>query len=337
MKFLSLVGVSLSLALATTTYGQNTKPSKPLKYPRKSIGSLNGNRTPDNKTIQKEAPKTPPKIWGLLTKNQSDKVTVKLKAFGERVNKQIPAKLTLYETDNFLFYSDLDKKEAMRWQHQINKMYTRVLKMFKIPTKTNVWHGKAMIFVFKNKKDFVQYEREVEENPSNMANAAGFCHTMGPLVRIAFYRQPVDSTFASILVHETCHGIIHRYRSPNRIPTWVNEGLSEWIAYHDGVVNNASRSEMKRARDYTAINTLAKTGSLGGMFDKWNGGSHYGIAYKYTGFLIKYKSKQWVKFLNALKDDTSQEEAFEASFGMSQEKMTRAFGRWMRLNRPLTP
>ena len=57
------------------------------------------------------------------------------------------------------------------------------------------------------------------------------CHTFGSGdVHIAFYRQPNDFDSAHVLVHESVHGFVHRYRSPLDIPSWANEGLAEAIA-----------------------------------------------------------------------------------------------------------
>src|SRR5678816_1538790 len=63
------------------------------------------------------------------------------------------------------------------------------------------------------------------------AGTAGMCHQYGNGdVHIAFYRQPNDLDFANVLVHESIHGFLHRYRSPVDVPSWANEGLAEAIA-----------------------------------------------------------------------------------------------------------
>ena len=321
--------------LVPAAFAQQTTTTLPPQLGK--VRTLVGEDAAKADSVPAKIEKKPPKVWGQLEKEQSKQVTEKLKQFGEKIKKHLSINLTLYETDYFLFYSDLDESEARRWSGVLNKMYARMLRMFNIPNGTNVWHGKAMIFVFKDKKNFVNYERKVEGNKQNLTTTAGICHTMGPLVRIAFYRQPVDLTFAAVLVHETSHGFLHRYRSPRRVAQWVNEGLAEWIAYNDQVVNNGSKSAMKRNREAVAYAALSQTGSLGGMLSQWRGGWQYGVAVKYTEFLIKYKPKQWLAYLNAMKDGEDHGKAFEKAFGMSAEKMTDVFGKWMKINRPIKP
>ena len=81
------------------------------------------------------------------------------------------------------------------------------------------------------------------------AGTDGMCHAYGSGdVHIAFYRQPNDLDFAHVLVHESIHAFLHRYRSPIDIPSWANEGLAEAIASDMVPRKGLTQSSMAEAR-----------------------------------------------------------------------------------------
>lgn len=273
------------------------------------------------------------KFWGRLTEEQSEAAIAELKAFAEEARKTIGMReLRAYESKYFLFCTDLDAKEAAQWYGLLDKMYDRLLAMFAIPKATNIWHGKALVFVFKDRSDFVSYEATVEEYQA-APSVAGLCHQVGPIVRIAFYRQPDEMEFAQVLVHESSHGFIHRYRSPEHIPSWVNEGLAEWIAY-----DLVPRSKPESYRIDAMKQRLNDRGDTGGMFEAgkiepWQ----YDLAYTLTDFMIRQNRRGYIKFFNALKGGKAWDKALEEDYGAPVERLVAAYGQSLRLNTILKP
>src|SRR5439155_24752798 len=144
--------------------------------------------------------------------------------------------------------SDMRPDDARRWASVLDGMYAKLSDLFAIPKDTNIWRGKAEVFVFALKEDFTKFEKnQTKQEPKE--NVAGLCHPQpNGDVRGVFYRQPDDLRFARVLVHESVHGFVHRLKSPTPVPTWANEGLAEYVSFdlvpHVGVTA-ASNADAK--------------------------------------------------------------------------------------------
>jgi len=262
------------------------------------------------------------KFWGAMEPAQAAASVEELKKFAKATKQSVNENLKLYETEYFLFYSDLPPAEARNWQGLLDKMYNRLLRMFDIPRGTNIWRGKALVFVFRNQNDYHTFQAVMHR--TNSAGSAGMCHSFGSgYVHIAFYRQPDDYKFAHVLVHESVHGFIHRYRSPVPVDSWINEGLAEWIA------KELVPSDPRRARMEAQLpaNTLRQAGGFRGMFDAPHiAGWQYPLALDVTRFMINNKKQGYIKFFNAIKDGTPWEQAFEEGFGIPFDRFVAGYG-----------
>ncbi|MBI1367374.1 MAG: hypothetical protein GC162_01835 [Planctomycetes bacterium] len=252
------------------------------------------------------------KFWGPMgDAEQAESVKV-LKEFADQTTTQIDPNLKLYETEYFLFYTDLDAREAHNWEGLLDKMYSRLLRMFNLPANSNIWRGKALVFVFREEAKYHQFQAQM--HGTNSIGTAGMCHSFGNgFVHIAFYRQPDDLKFAHVLVHESVHGFVHRYRSPVNVVSWINEGLAEWIAYD---LVPVPKAEAKMDSQLGAA-TLRDTHSFRGMFEAEHiAGWQYPVTLDFTRFMINYKRTGYVDFINTIKEGTPWDQSFEKSFGM---------------------
>src|SRR5687768_10061477 len=122
--------------------------------------------------------------------------------------------------------------EENKWgklSHEEQQASIVELKMFALEKGLNIWRGKGLIFVFTQANDYRKFQ--VLMHRTDPGQSAGMCHSFNSgIVHIAFYRQPDELTFAHVLVHESVHGFLHRYRKPSHVPSWANEGLAEVIA-----------------------------------------------------------------------------------------------------------
>ena len=152
-----------------------------------------------------------------------------LKEFAEETKQKMNKDLELYETTFFLFYSDLDKREAKNWAGVLDRMYGMLADLFAIDRKTNIWRGKALVFVFREAADYRRFQ--IAMHDTDPGTTLGMSHGFGDgMVHIAFFRQKEELDFLHLLVHESVHGFVHRYKTPARVPSWANEGLAEWIS-----------------------------------------------------------------------------------------------------------
>ncbi|HYO10717.1 MAG TPA: hypothetical protein VER17_17260 [Tepidisphaeraceae bacterium] len=279
-------------------------------------------RDPNKKVIgpQQVGP-VDPAAWGKQSAEQQIANVRALKAFAEQSRQALAINLQPHETPYFLVYSDLSQSEAQKLVMTLDRMYARLAQLFGVPPTENIWHGKALVFVFSREEDYLKFE--VKMHNTVAAGSAGMCHAYGSgAVHIAFYRQPNEADFAHVLVHESVHGFLHRYRSPVEVPSWLNEGLAEAIASDLVPRKGLAQSSLADARQ-----DLQTRKSLGKFFDAeslvaWQ----YPVARTLTEFMIRQNKQGYVEFLNAIKDNVPWDQALQAKYGVTPEQLLAAYG-----------
>ena len=244
-----------------------------------------------------QVPKGP---WKPLTADEQAKAVRELDAFAAETQQKMNLELIRHETSYFLFYCDLPQPEAKRWADLLDRMYSRLSELFATGKGVNVWHGKAVVFVFAKQDDYLRFERLMHNTDAH--GTFGMCHNFGNGdVHIAFFRQHDAGAFAHVLVHESVHGFLHRFRTPVSIPSWVNEGLAETIATE--LVPPDAKAEDAAAAAKAAVEHHGN--SLGGMLDaKPISDWQYPIAQSLTEFMIRSNKRGYVNFIIALKEGT---------------------------------
>jgi len=260
-------------------------------------------------------------FWGPQPEGAQATAVGKLKAFAAETKQRVNHDIVPYETKYFLLYSDLKGREAQRWQAELDRMYARLSELFAIPKGENIWRGKALVFIFSQERDYMKFCQTM--HGAMLEGSAGVCYQMGDgYVHIAFYRQPDERTFAHVLVHESVHGFLHRYKSPARIPTWANEGLAEVIAYELIPERGKQQQLMRFARDQ-----IRNRGSLGDGFfsedhiEAWQ----YPVAQTLCEFMIRENMKGYVNFINGIKDGMKWEQSLEQKYGAPRERLVPAY------------
>jgi hypothetical protein len=259
--------------------------------------------------------------WGKLTPEQETAAVEELKKFGEETRAKVNGNLVLNETKYFLFYSDLKPAEAAKWARMLDQMYGKLAGLFGIKGGENIFRGKAAVFVFAREEDYQNFQKTMHD--TDAAGTAGLCHCFGNGdVHIGFFRQPNEMDFAAVLVHESVHGFLHRYKKPPTIPTWVNEGLAETIA-SELVPQKGKRQEYRQF----AITQLRERGTLGNDFftgDRLEGWQ-YPVAQLLTEFMIKQDKKRYVAFIDGIKDGMKWEEALTQKYGAPRDRLVAVF------------
>jgi hypothetical protein len=252
--------------------------------------------------------------------------TLKKRA-GEMLARAGTTKLTLAETNYFLFYTDMTPTEAQRWTQVLDRMYARLAEMFGVPKDENLWHGKAVIFVFVKREDFQAFEEAAFNIAKDAAPAAaGRCHQRGDgSVYVTFYRSASPDAFARLLVHESTHGFLFRYRARTRIPSWANEGLAQVIEYELVPAAGLLQAEHAQARV-----ELRKPNALKDFFaSEQIEPAQYPIAQTLTEFMIRQNKRGYVAFINGIKDGLRWDEALKEKYGLGADELIAAYGQSM--------
>lgn len=270
-----------------------------------------------------ETSTTPSELaWPDLSAEQQTAAVETLKKMSDEIQTKLDRPCQLYETQFFLFYSDLPARQANNWANLLDKMYARLCETFGVPKGKDIWQGKALVFVFSRQDDYMHFESEIGKVDAK--GTAGMCHSFsnGNVV-IAFYRQPEELEFAHVLVHESVHGFVHRYRSRVFVPSWANEGLAEVIA--TDLVPQRGRRDM--------VKTMAREGlqqhhnSMGNFFTAEHiEGWQYPVAQSLCEFMITAGKKNYVDFINGIKDGMSWDDALSKRFHAPVDRLVPVFG-----------
>lgn len=239
----------------------------------------------------------------------------------------------LYETNHFLFVSNIPSQQVGPCVASLDRMYEWMCKLYGVPRDHKVWlGGKAPIFAFLDHAEFDAFEDryfpDARETLRTLANVYGLSHLQdnGEVV-ISCWRGNDPNDFGQMLVHETSHGFIHRYKTKARLPNWVDEGMADLI----GAEMVPASSAVKK-REYQAFQRLAQQGSLGGMLtaeriDAWQ----YGVASSLNRFLLQSDRTKYVAFIEALKEGQKWDEALRTAYGAPPEALLAAYAQQLKL------
>jgi hypothetical protein len=237
----------------------------------------------------------------------------------------------LYETENFLFTSNMPPEQAAPYIASLDQMYGYMCRLYGVERGQNVWFGgKAPIFAFLAKEQFDAFEErffpEARQSLGAVANIYGLCHlSKGGEVVISCYRGNDPHDFGQMLVHETSHGFIHRYKTKAQLPNWVDEGMADLVG-----AEMVPHSKAVRNRELMALQRLAAERSFGGMLaaeriEDWQ----YGLASNLNRFLLQAGRDSYVRFIEALKEGMKWEEALGEAYRSTPEEMLAHYGRWI--------
>lgn len=241
--------------------------------------------------------------------------------------------MPLYETNHFLFVSNIPPQQVGPYVASLDRMYEWMCKLYGVQPEHKVWlGGKAPIFAFLEHAQFDAFEDryfpDAKKTLQTLANVYGLSHLQNDgNVVISCYRGNDPSDFGQMLVHETSHGFIHRYKTKAQLPNWVDEGMAELIGAEMVPTSTAVKN-----REFRAYQQLAQQGSLGGMLtadriEAWQ----YGVASSLNRFLLQSDRAKYVAFIEALKEGQKWDEALKTAYKCTPEKLLAAYGRSLNL------
>ena len=198
----------------------------------------------------------------------------------------------------------------------------------------SIFWGKAVIFVFNDRERFRLVEAQSFQ--SFVADwVDGICHPLGPQVFVSFYRQPRTEVFGAVLIHETTHGFMHRYRTPMRLPTWANEGIADYMA---SILFETSTVDLVRRRPGTRW--IRRGGDVNDVLDMsyadgtWPGENEigYAVGYLLVDLMIKDRPREFAAWVNAIKAGKDWEVALVEDYGVTRAELVAAATQYFKVN-----
>lgn len=269
----------------------------------------------------------PHRFWENLSSDQITSHVSEQKEFLSKVGSHFSRlPMQLHETKYFLFFTDMPAAQAAPFIVQLDKMYEFLGQAFGIKPGTNIWQGKSPVVCFINRADFIEFEFKFMDN-ADAAGAQGLCHqsTSGS-VTTACFRGDNPDFFAAVLVHETAHGYVHRFRTTTFVTTWVNEGIAEWVAA--AIVPKEGKAGEIGRRQRSGAELVRQSGRLGMFYDSERlSRDQYGIASSMVELLLKVHPEQFKLFFNGIKEGLKWEDSLQRAYGMTRADLTTLYGR----------
>lgn len=264
------------------------------------------------------------RIWEPIPPADQEKYVAEGKEFLQKVQMHFPQlPMHFTETNFFLILSDMPAAQLAPYIRQLDQMCDSLGQAFGFPPGHNVWRGKAVFVIFIRKEDFTEFEREFMEYAADTTVAQGLCHHEDDgRVTVSAYRGDNPEHFGGLLVHETAHGYMHRYKSTVFIPSWLNEGIADWIT---GIAVPSCKSTVYRQKE--AVSLLKQEGTIGrtfyttGHIEPWQ----YGVASSMV-HLLAQRPELFKLFFNGIKEGLSWQDSLMRAYGMTPEQLTSAYG-----------
>lgn len=234
------------------------------------------------------------------------------------------------ETRYFLVYSALAPRQTASLVRQLDAMYGKVAELLGIPNGLNLFWGKASIFICRTSDEFRLIEAQAFKNMV-APGVIGLCHQRGPKVFVNTFRAEDDLQFASTLVHETVHGIMHRFISPVRLPTWADEGFAEYVAgrsFQGSPVDSNRRPQgLHYIRNNGDVSAVVEMSYEDGS---WPGEQAvgYAVGYLLCTMMITENPSGFADWVRAVKAGKDWKQALEDEYGVSAERLVAFVQRW---------
>lgn len=262
-------------------------------------------------------------LWPKGTKKEHKAAIADYRAMIEKAKSRY-SNMAVYETERFIFCTNIPKAQAAPYIRSLDKMHDMMCKMYGLPVGERVWLGKCPVFAFISEREFLDFEGRFFGVQAG--GAYGICHSSSNgQVTIACYRGDNPNDFGQMLVHETSHGFIHRYKTAARLPSWVNEGMAEYIG--EKMVPGSKQVKLK---ELSALMQMKQRRNLGGNYfdlekniDAWQ----YGVASSMTKFLVNSNPKAYVKFIDSMKAGTKWDQALLEAYKAKPEQLLQHYGR----------
>ncbi|MCH9654711.1 MAG: hypothetical protein K0U86_21440 [Planctomycetes bacterium] len=265
-------------------------------------------------------------LWKDTTEEDQESYVNEHKEFLQKVGQHFSSfKMSFYETKYFLFYTDMPAPQVKPYLVQLDKMNELLGKAFGFKPGHNIWRGKAVIVAFMTEAAFLEFERKFYNRTEVPGTVVGLCHSHGDgKVIVSCHRGNNPNFFGAVLVHETAHGYIHRYRSTVHIPSWINEGIADWVA----MMVVPSCKEIQRRQTQSALQ-LRQSQTFGGQFFSADqiGSAQYGAASAMIQLMLKAGPEQFKLFFNGIKDGLTWQDSLQRAYGLTAEQLCQAYGK----------
>lgn len=269
-----------------------------------------------------------PEMWGELSEQTMQQGIETLRGFASRTQRELDLDLKLYETDRFMLVTDVEVEQVQALSAKLAQAYHVMARLLGEDPDANIFVGKCLVVLFDKRVDYIRFQDQLHQTDAR--GTGGLCHGFGNgHAHIAAFRRSNPRQTNHVMVHEFVHAYLHRYKTPQPLDDWINEGLAEHVAH---------QIESPPGQNIYLKSRLALEGKKGlgeGFYDgnalsAWQ----YDVAGALTGYLLERSEKAYPRFIVAMKEGADASEALQAVYRMTPAKLTQRFKQ--RLDRELS-
>lgn len=273
--------------------------------------------------------------WPVPSAAQQAQHVEAMKQAGSAIVERAGIDATFVETDRFLFYSEMEMSEALRWARLLDRCYEALADATGVNPATNIFHGKAIVFAFDDYDRFRVTEADTF-NHLSPRSVSGLMHPDGPQVFINMHRSDDDVAFGELLCRLATYAFLHRLHAPRRLPAWANEGLALQVtreAFDLSTVEQTRRPfALKFVREHPGDVPRLLTLEYGD--EHWPGPEKVGpaVGYLLVEMLLREDRQAFSRWAAAVKTGADWPEALSDAYGTPATTIVERFVRWYRVN-----
>ena len=249
------------------------------------------------------------------------------------VNAKIGTTLIEHETKHFIVYSDLPDREALA--KGCEKVYSALRNVFDLKRKQRPWKGKCVIFLFRNREDFVRFGTEVD-GYSSTAKTGGYfvSRKIGPHIAIPqpHIEQGKQKQFASTVVHEMGHAFLEGFCEKGDPESWLHEGVAQACELLYDPNDRALMYHRQTVKGWVTSGRVERT--FDHMLDLKHiaGNDHdsYRMAWSMVNWMTQTEAKRFRKLLRLVRDGKTGRQAIEEAFGKDIAELERYWQGYVR-------
>jgi len=289
-------------------------------------------RAAKHRAMCERIPDSGAKAWPLLDAAGQDAAVAEMRTRAEQICRDANMRPAVVETRYFILYGAVNEAAMRECARSLDAMYEKVLELFGIPAGLNLFWGKAVVLLTPSEDTFRLVETAGFKTMTPKG-VVGLCHQVGPAVFVNMFWSNDQDRFDSTLIHETVHGIVHRYYSAERLPEWANEGLSEYIAMVSFRSSPVEKDRMPQALSYIRSGrSVAEVMRLNYADGSWPGPDAIGYAVGYAAvkLMIRQQPDAFGRWVRAIKGGKPWEQALREDFGHPVEAFAPTVEQWYR-------
>jgi hypothetical protein len=276
----------------------------------------------------------PAQRWPVLSGVQQSHAARSSRNEAQNLLREAGVDLPAFESAHFILHVSMTTDEAKRWTETLEVMYRGVGDLLGFDASYNVFHGKCIVIVFDDHERFRLVEAAMF-NQYTPVSEHGVMHADGTMTAIVTHRDRSDEAFADELARQVARAVLHRHRSPHRLPLWANEGLARYFAARAFEDTPADLARRDRALAFIRSGGDVHA-ALSVTYDDvpWPDDEHLPseLGHLMIELMVRERPDAFRRWIAAVKRGTEWEEALREDYGVALGALVATFAQYFTVN-----